>query len=87
MCYNKDSKKQNEKKEGECYMKKIWKITNNKCELVAYVMVPERCDIFDTSYASLQLVRQLHNDNSISGTQLVDSGEKIIKSLPIYNLD
>jgi hypothetical protein len=68
-------------------MKKIWKITNNKCELVAYVMVPERCDIFDTSYASLQLVRHLHNDNSISGTQLVDGGEKIIKSLPIYNLD
>lgn len=53
MCYNKDNKKQNEKKEGECSMKKIWKITNNRCELVAYVVVSERCGIFDTSYASL----------------------------------
>ena len=40
---------------------KIWKIFK-KCDLLAYVKVPVNCEIFDTSYASLQLVRKIHND-------------------------
>lgn len=64
---------------------KIWKIFK-KCELVAYVKVPVNCEIFDTSYASLQLVRKIHNDLAINGTQLVAENEQL-ENIPIYTLN
>ena len=63
---------------------KIWKVSKQK--LVAYVKVPDNCTIFDTSYAALQLVRKLHNDHNINGTQLLDTNEPIINNIPIYSL-
>lgn len=65
---------------------KIWKVFKSNHNILAYVKVPEDCKIFDTSYASLQLVRKLHNDSSINGTQLVAKDENIINEIPMYIL-
>ena len=54
--------------------------------VVAYVEVPDNCDISDTGYAALQLVREQTNDRNISGTQLLDCEEKILEGIPIYTL-
>lgn len=63
---------------------KIYKVF--KKDLIAYVKVPSDCTIFDTSYACLQMVRTLHNDNNINGTQLVAEDEQLIENIPIYTL-
>ena len=67
---------------------RIWKVKNG-FGLVAYVRVMEGCKIFDTSYAALQLVRNMYPDNKeINGIQLLDiaGGEKMISGIPIYQL-
>lgn len=65
---------------------KIWKILKSSMEVVAYVKVPDNCDIFDTGYAALQLVREQTNDRDVSGTQLLDCEEKMLEDIPIYTL-
>lgn len=65
---------------------KIWKVFKSNHNILAYVKVPVNCEIFDTSYASLQLVRKIHNDSTINGTQLVTENEQLIENIPIYTL-
>lgn len=65
---------------------KIWKILKSSMGVVAYVKVPDSCDISDTGYAALQLVRGHTNDRNVSGTQLLDCEEKILEGIPIYIL-
>lgn len=67
---------------------RIWKVKNG-FGLVAYVRVAEGCKIFDTSYAALQMVRNMFpDDRGINGTQLLDiaGGEKMISGIPIYQM-
>jgi hypothetical protein len=66
---------------------KIYKVFKANHDVLAYVKVNEGCTIFDTSYAALQLVRKLHNDSNINGTQLLAENENIIDGIPMYNLD
>ena len=66
---------------------KIYKVFKRNHNILAYVKVNEGCTIFDTSYAALQLVRKLHNDNNINGTQLLDENEPIVAGVPMYTLD
>lgn len=66
---------------------KIYKVFKKNHNILAYVRVPDNCIIFDTSYAALQLVRKLHNDLNINGTQLLDENEPIMAGVPIYTLD
>lgn len=63
---------------------KIWKVS--KKTLIAYVKVPDDCKIIDTSYAVLQLVRKLHKDGLINGTQLLSKNEQIKSGIPVYSL-
>ena len=67
---------------------KIIKVLKSLNDIQAYVKVPDNCTIFDTHYAALQLVREKHNDRSISGTQLLDieHNEKIQDGIPVYSL-
>lgn len=65
---------------------KIYKVFKNH-DVLVYVKVNEGCTIFDTSYAALQLVRKLHSDININGTQLLDENEPIMTGVPIYTLD
>ena len=67
---------------------KIIKVLKSLNEIQAYVKVPDNCIIFDTQYAALQLVREKHNDRSISGTQLLDieHNEKMQTGIPVYTL-
>ena len=67
---------------------KIIKVLKSLNDIQAYVKVPDNCKIFDTQYAALQLVREKHNDRSISGTQLLDieHNEKIQNGIPVYSL-
>ena len=67
---------------------KTWKVQKASIGTVAYVNVPDDCNIFDTSYAALQLVRERLHDRSINGTQLldIDRGEIIQPGIPIYTL-
>lgn len=67
---------------------KIIKVLKSLNEVQAYVKIHNNCKIFDTHYAALQLVRQKHNDRSISGTQLLDveHNEKMQANIPIYSL-
>jgi len=65
---------------------KIWKILKSSIGVVAYVEVPDHCDISDTGYAALQLVREQTNDRNVSGTQLLDYEEKMLEGIPIYTL-
>lgn len=65
---------------------KIWKILKASIGVVAYVKVPDDCIIFDTGYAALQLVRKKMNDSNVSGTQLLDCGEKMLEEIPVYTL-
>lgn len=65
---------------------KIWKIIKLSIGVIAYVKVPESSNIFDTSYAALQLVRKKMNDDCISGTQLLDYKEKMLEGIPVYTL-
>lgn len=67
----------------------IWKVIRELNTIVAYVEVLQSCDIFDTSYAALQLVRNMFpDDKKISGTQLLDiaGGEKMLNGIPLYQL-
>ena len=66
---------------------KIYKVFKRNHNILAYVKVNEGCTIFDTSYAALQLVRKLHNDNNINGTQLLDENEPIMAGVSMYTLD
>lgn len=66
---------------------KIYKVFKANHDVLAHVKVNEDCTIFDTSYAALQLVRKLHNDSNINGTQLLAENENIIDGIPMYNLD
>lgn len=66
---------------------KIYKVFKANHDVLAYVKVNEGCTIFDTSYAALQLVRKLHNNLNINGTQLLDENEPIMAGVPIYTLD
>ena len=67
---------------------KIIKVLKSLNNIQAYVKVPDNCTIFDTQYAALQLVREKHNDRSISGTQLLDieNNEKMQANIPVYSL-
>lgn len=69
---------------------KIYKVFKNSHKILAYVKVKvseNACKtIFDTSYASLQLVRYNYNDDSINGTQLVDVGEPLEPGVPILTM-
>ena len=67
---------------------KIIKVLKSLNDIQAYVKVPENCTIFDTQYAALQLIREKHNDRSISGTQLLDieNNEKMQANIPVYSL-
>lgn len=67
---------------------KVWKVQKSSIGTVAYVNVPDDCDIFDTSYAALQLVRERMHDRSINGTQLLDTDrmETMQAGIPIYTL-
>ena len=68
---------------------RIWKVIKDLNIIVAYVEVLQSCDIFDTSYAALQLVRNMFpDDKKISGTQLLDiaGGEKMLNGIPLYQL-
>lgn len=65
---------------------KIYKVFKSNHNILAYVKVTDDCKIFDTSYASLQFVRKLHNDSSINGTQLLAENENIVKEIPMYSL-
>ena len=67
---------------------KIIKVLKSLNDIQAYVKVPDNCTIFDTQYAALQLVREKHNDRSISGTQLLDieHNEKMQTGIPVYTL-
>ena len=67
---------------------KIIKVLKSLNNIQAYVKVPTNCTIFDTQYAALQLVREKHNDRSISGTQLLDieNNEKMKANIPVYTL-
>ena len=67
---------------------KIIKVLKSLNEIQAYVKVPKDCTIFDTHYASLQLVREKHNDRNINGTQLLDieHNEKMQAGIPVYTL-
>lgn len=65
---------------------KIWKISKASIGVVAYVKVPDNCTIFDTGYAALQLVRKKMNDSNVSGTQLLDFGERMLEGVPLYTL-
>jgi hypothetical protein len=39
---------------------KTWKVLKGLTHVVAYVEVAENCKIYDTAYASLQLVRVIN---------------------------
>ena len=70
-------------------MMKTWKVLKGLIHIVAYVEVMENCKIYDTAYASLQLVRsQFPEDRSINGTQLLDvaRGETMQENIPVYQL-
>ena len=70
-------------------MMKTWKVLKGLTHVVAYVEVSENCKIYDTAYASLQLVRsQFPEDRSINGTQLLDvaRGETMQENIPVYQL-
>ena len=68
---------------------KTWKVLKGLTHVVAYVEVAENCKIYDTAYASLQLVRSKFSKNrSINGTQLLDvsRGETMQENIPVYQL-
>lgn len=67
---------------------KTWKILDGT-KIVAYVQVLESCQIYDDSYAALQLVRKELNDPGISGTQKldVDSGEQMQEGILVFVLE
>lgn len=67
---------------------KIYKVFKNSHKILAYVKVSETAckTIFDISYAALQLVRYNYNDDSISGTQLVDVDEPLEPGVPILTI-
>lgn len=67
---------------------KIWKILEGT-KIVAYVQVSKDCQIYNDSYAALQLVRKELNNPGISGTQKldVDSGEQMQEGIPVFVLE
>lgn len=68
---------------------RIWKVVRELNTIVAYVEILQSCEIFDTAYAALQLVRnKFPDDKEISGTQLLDiaGGEKMLNGIPLYQL-
>ena len=70
-------------------MMKTWKVSKGIGGIVAYVQVLETCTIFDTGYASLQLVRsQFPEDRNINCHQLLDvaRGETMQENIPVYQL-
>ena len=70
-------------------MIKTWKVLKGLTHVVAYVEVSGNCKIYDTAYASLQLVRShFPKDKSINGTQLLDvaRGETMQENIPVYQL-
>ena len=70
-------------------MIKTWKVLKGLTHVVAYVEVSENCKIYDTAYASLQLVRShFPEDKSINGTQLLDvaRGETMQENIPVHQL-
>ena len=69
---------------------KTWKVLGNDLlGVVAYVQVKGACNIYDTSYAALQLVRkQFPNNKDINGTQLLDGQkEHMQEGIPIFVLE
>ena len=75
--------------ERQGIMMKTWKVLKGLTHVVAYVEVAENCKIYDTAYATLQLVRsQFPEDRSINGTQLLDvaRGETMQENIPVYQL-
>lgn len=69
---------------------KTWKVLGNGLSsVVAYVQVSETCNIYDTAYAALQLVRkQFPDDNGINGTQILnEQKEQIQEGIPVFVLE
>ena len=68
---------------------KTWKVLGNGLSsIVAYVQVLETCNIYDTAYAALQLVRkQFPDDKSINGTQIMNEKiEQMQEGIPVFTL-
>ena len=63
---------------------KTWKILKAG-KVVAYVNTNEK-DNRDTSFYALQLARKHFNDNTISGTQLLEDKEEKAENIPTLEL-